>query len=126
MVGMAIPVCGAVAESAGGGSGEMDRMVPVDPMPITIIQQGKVKGILMVEFYIEATSIADAGRISQFMPRLADAYRTGLHEFAAHEIRLDRPVNLDRLDLYLTRETRSVLGQKNIHVIFKQIMVQKK
>lgn len=110
----------------GGGSGGMSRMVPLSPMPITIIHRAKVKGILMIEIYLEAHDIDEVERIYQFMPRLLDAYRTGLNEFAAHEVRLDRLINLDRLELYIDRETRAVLGDNGIHVVFKQIMVQKR
>ncbi len=104
----------------------MDRMVAIVPMPITIIHQSRIKGILMVEFYLEAPDGAEAGRINQLMPRLMDAYRTGLTEFAVNEVRLDRPVDLDRLELYLNRETRSVTGNTGARVIYKQIMVQRK
>lgn len=121
-------LCGPLddAFAAGGGGGEMDRMVPLAPMPITIIHQAKVKGILMVEIYLEAHDFDEVQRINQFMPRLLDAYRTGLNQFAAHEVRLDRLINLNRLELYIDRETRSVLGNNGIHVVFKQIMVQKR
>lgn len=116
----------AMAESGGGGStGEMDRMVPLDPMPITIIQQTHIKGILMVEIYLEAHDSAEAGRINQSLPRLLDAFRTGLNEFAAHEVRLDRLISLDRMDLYLLREIRGVLGDNRVRIIYKQIMLQK-
>lgn len=122
------PLDSALAESGGGGGGggDMDRMIPLAPMPITIIHQGKVQGILMVEIYLETQDVDEADRINQFLPRLLDAYRTGLNEFAAHEVRLDRLINLDRLELYINRETRSVFGDNGIRVIFKQIMVQKR
>ena len=101
-------------------------MVAVVPMPITIIHQAKVQGILMVEFYLQAPNMTEADRIRKLMPRLMDAYRTGLNEFAANEVRIDRPVNLERLELYLNRETRAVMGGKKVRVIYKQIMVQKR
>ncbi len=113
-------------DKGGGGGGNMDKMVPIAPMPITIIHQARIKGILMVEFYLEAPDMAEAGRINQLMPRLMDAYRTGLTEFAVNEVRLDRPVDLDRLELYLNRETHTVTGSKRARVIYKQIMVQRK
>ena len=113
-------------DKGGGGGGGMDTMVPIAPMPITIIHQARIKGILMVEFYLEAPDMAEAGRINQLMPRLMDAYRTGLTEFAVNEVRLDRPVDLNRLELYLNRETRSVIGNKGARVIYRQIMVQRK
>lgn len=113
-------------DKGGGGGGNMDKMVPIAPMPITIIHQARIKGILMVEFYLEAPDMAEADRINQLMPRLMDAYRTGLTEFAVNEVRLDRPVDLDRLELYLNRETRTVTGSKRARVIYKQIMVQRK
>lgn len=116
----------ALAKGSGGGSGGMDTMVAIVPMPIAIIHQSKVKGILMVEFYLETPSAAAAEKINQLMPRLLDAYRTGLNQFTAHELRLDRPVNLARLEIYLNRETRNVLGNRNIRVIYKQVMVQQK
>lgn len=119
------PLDDALAEGrGGGGSGEMDRMVALAPMPITIIHQGKILGILMIEIYLEAHDLDEVERINQVLPRLLDAYRTGLSEFAAHEVRLDRLINLERLELYLNRETRSVLGNNGTHVVFKQIMVQ--
>lgn len=117
----------ALASSGGGGGGgSMDKMVAIAPMPITIIHQARIKGILMVEFYLEAPDMAEAGRINQLMPRLMDAYRTGLTEFAVNEVRLDRPIDLDRLELYLNRETRTVTGNKGARVIYRQIMVQRK
>lgn len=123
------PLDDALAEGGGGGgggggSGEMDRMVALAPMPITIIHQGKILGILMIEIYLQAHDLDEVERINQVLPRLLDAYRTGLSEFAAHEVRLDRLINLERLELYLNRETRSVLGNNGTHVVFKQIMVQ--
>jgi hypothetical protein len=118
----------AMAESAGddASAGGMNRMVPLDPMPITIIQQTQVKGILMVEIYLEAQDSAEVDRINQSRPRLLDAFRTGLNEFAAHEVRLDRLINLDRMELYLLREIRGVLGDNHVRIIYKQIMVQKR
>ena len=119
----------APAEAAGGGapaSGSFDLMVPIETLPITIIQQSQVKGILLVEFYLQAPDEALASRIDHMMPRLKDAFRTGLSEFAAHEIRMDRPVNLARLDGYIARETASVLHDRRARVIFRQVMVQKK
>lgn len=119
----------ALAASGGGssaGAGEMGRMIPLAPMPITIIHQTRVKGILMIEIYLQAQDSDEVERIYRFMPRLLDAYRTGLNEFTAHELRLDRLINLDRLELYINRETRGVLGDNGIHIVFKQIMVQKR
>lgn len=124
---VAFPQNAAQAESGGtkSGGGGMDQMVAVVPLPITIIHRAKIKGILVVEFYLEAPNMAEAERINTMMPRLMDAYRTGLTEFAVNEVRLDRLVDLDRLELYLNRETRSVIGDKGTRVIYKQIMVQK-
>lgn len=116
----------ALAKGGGGGSGGMNMMVAITPMPIAIIHKSRVMGILMVEIYLEAPGAAEVDKIHQLMPRLLDAYRTGLNQFTAHELRLDRPVNLARLEIYLNRETRNVLGNKDVHVIYKQVMVQKR
>lgn len=117
------------AQAAGGGghgpaSGSFDLMVPMEPMPIPIIQQARVRGILLVEFYLEASDQTVAGHIHHLMPRLKDSLRTGLSEFAAHEVRMDRPVNLERLDLYISREVRNVLHDGRTRVVFRQVMVQ--
>jgi hypothetical protein len=117
---------GARASVGGSASGSFDTMVPIDPMPITIIQQAQVKGILMVEFYLEAPNEGVAGHIHHLMPRLKDAFRTGISQFAAQEVRMDRPINLERLDSYISRETASVLHEKGVRVIFKQVMVQRR
>ena len=116
----------AAGGGGSGGSGSFDLMIPLEPMPITIIQQSRVRGILLVEFYLEAADQAMAGEINHLMPRLKDSLRTGLSEFAAHEIRMDRPIDLDRLDQYISREVRSVLHDGRAHVVFRQVMVQPK
>ena len=130
MAGVAVSclVLAMPAQAAGGGkaSGSFETMVPLEPMPIPIIQQSRIRGILLVEIYLEAPDQQIAGEINHLMPRLRDSLRTGLSEFAAHEIRLDRPIDLDRLDRYISREAHTILHDKRTHVIFRQVMVQKK
>ena len=80
----------------------------------------------MVEFYLQAPDQQIANEIHHLMPRLKDAFRTGLSEFAAHEVRMDRAINLERLDQYIAREARNVLHDNRSHVIFRQVMIQPK
>lgn len=121
-----LPVSAAHGAGGGSASGSFDLMVPITPSPIPIIQQSRIRGIFMVEFYLQAPDQQVADEINHLMPRLKDAFRTGLSEFAAHEVRMDRAVNLERLDQYISREARNVLHDNRSHVIFRQVMVQPK
>lgn len=108
----------------GDGNGNQGTMISINPMPITIIQNYKILGILMIDFYLDAPDNKVARTTEHFMPRLRDAYLRGLNEFASHEVRIGRPINLDRLDFYLMRETKSVMNRSDYTIYFKQVMVQ--
>ena len=114
------------AGSSGDGHGNLDTMVEVAPMPVPIIQKHGIKGLVVVDFFLDAPDSKTARKIEKYMPRLRDAYIRGISEFATTEIRIDRPLNLERLDFYLQRETKAVLHEDGIKILFKQAMIQRR
>ncbi len=111
---------------SGDGFSDKGTLVAIEPVQVSIIQDLAIQGIFIIDFYVDAPESRAARKLEFLMPRLRDAYLRGINEFANHEIRIERPVNLDRLDLYLIRETEAIMNETGFRILFKQVMVQKR
>ena len=92
----------------------------VDPMYATILDGGKPRGLLMVEFGLDVPDAAFRGQVNHALPVLRDAYVRNLMAFAASTVRVYRQPNVEDIANRMQTITDKVMGKKGAQVLMAQ------
>jgi hypothetical protein len=88
-----------------------------------VTRLGSHRQSLTVELGWEASDAALRGRMALLRPRLQDAIRTAVSEYAANRHRPGAAPNLDQLTLLLQQATDATLGQAGAKVMLANVVI---
>jgi len=100
--------------------------VALDPIPVPIIRDGAGRGMLVVEFGIDAGTLDERKEAERLMPRLTDLYIQVLNLYASRDLMLNHPPDAETIGKRLQAATDQILGAKKGIVLFRQLLVRRK
>lgn len=100
--------------------------VALNPIPVPIIRDGSSRGMLIVEFGIDAGSLDERKEAERLMPRLTDLYIQVLNLYASRDLVLNHSPDAEIIRKRLQEATDQILGAKKGVVLFRQLLVRRK
>jgi hypothetical protein len=124
-------LCAATAASASpedkeSAESSASPYVVLDPIPISIIRDGSGRGMLLVEFGIDAGTLNERKETERLMPRLTDLYIQVLNLYASRDLVLNHSPDAETIRKRLQEATDQVLGGKKGVVLMRQLMIRRK
>jgi flagellar basal body-associated protein FliL len=117
----------AYASDSRGSGGEEDTSesdegvgsahVKVKPLNISIIQDGKIRGLLYISMSLETSSRDLRDGVVNVRPKLRDAYIRTLTRYASNQMNPNKPVSIMLMKKLLQRSTDRILGDSTVTVI---------
>ena len=98
----------------------------LDPIPVAIIRDGAGRGMLVVEFGIDAGTLDERKETERLMPRLTDLYIQVLNLYASRDLALNHSPDAEIIRTRLQQATDQILGAKKGVVLFRQLLVRRK
>lgn len=98
--------------------------VLIDPIYAAVLDNGKPRGLLMVELGLDVPDATLRLEINRYMPRLRDAYVRGLLAYAATTVRPYRQPNVEDLANRLQAITDKVVGKTGARVLMAQTAIR--
>ena len=129
MLGFAA-LCAATAAPASEATDKAESSqspyVALDPIPVPIIRDGTGRGMLVVEFGIDAGTLDERKEAERLMPRLTDLYIQVLNLYASRDLPLNHPPDAETIRNRLQEATDQILGSKKAIVLFRQLLVRRR
>lgn len=91
--------------------------VKVKPLNISIIQDGKIRGLLYISMSLETGSRDLRDGVVNVRPKLRDAYIRTLTRYASNQMNPNKPVSIMLMKKLLQRSTDWILGDSTVTVI---------
>ena len=103
---------------------QLESYVMVEPMYAAIIENGRPRGLLLVEIGLDVPDSALRSRVNSELPVLRDAYVRSLLVFAATAVRAWRQPNVDEIATRMQAITDHMLGRSGARVLMAQTAIR--
>jgi flagellar basal body-associated protein FliL len=103
---------------------QSESYVEIDPIYSTILDGGKPRGLLLVEFGLDVPNADLRARADAALPVLRDAYVRSLASYAAVAVRPWRQPSVEDIANRLQTITDKLLGQKGAQVLMAQTAIR--
>ena len=121
----AVPAFAAAqSQSAQHKTTQSESYVSIDPIYSTILDGGKPRGLLLIEFGLDVRDAKLRDDITRVMPALRDAYVRGLLIYAATAVRPWRQPNVDEIAGRLQSITDRTMGHEGARVLMAQTAIR--
>ena len=116
----------ATAEAAAQAQGaqhkttQSESYVSIDPIYSTILDGGKPRGLLLIEFGLDVPDAKLRDNVNRVLPTLRDAYVRGLLLYAATAVRPWRQPNVEEIAGRLQSITDRTMGREGARVLMAQ------
>jgi hypothetical protein len=125
LAGYPAPARGAAQpQAAQHKTTQSESYVSVDPIYSTIMDSGKPRGLLLIEFGLDVPDAKLRDDITRVMPTLRDAYVRGLLIYAATAVRPWRQPNVDEIAGRLQSITDRTMGHEGARVLMAQMAIR--
>lgn len=101
----------------------LESWVMVDPFSVTVVQEDRIRGKVMVSFGMDVPDAELRERAELIMPRLQDAWLTALNLYASTTVRPGRPANITEVSGLLQSTADRVLGKPGARVLIASVIV---
>ena len=123
--GFPVPARGAAqTQGAQHKTTQSESYVSVDPIYSTIMDSGKPRGLLLIEFGLDVPDAKLRDDINRVMPTLRDAYVRGLLIYAATAVRPWRQPNVEEIAGRLQSITDRTMGHEGARVLMAQMAIR--
>lgn len=100
------------------------EFVPLDPFTVSVVENYKVRGLLVLEVTLQMTDSRDADAVDKLLPRLRDTLVRSLMEYGAKVAMVTRPPDLGGIARRLEVEVNHLLGAGKAKVLITQALVR--
>jgi len=114
----------AQSQSAQHKTTQSESYVSIDPIYSTILDGGKPRGLLLIEFGLDVPDAKLRDEITRVMPALRDAYVRGLLIYAATAVRPWRQPNVEDIAGRLQSITDRTMGHEGARVLMAQTAIR--
>ncbi len=103
---------------------QSESYVAVDPIYSSILDGGKPRGLLLIEFGLDVPDAKLRDDINRVLPALRDAYVRGLLIYAATAVRPWRQPNVEDIAGRLQSITDRTMGREGARVLMAQTAIR--
>ncbi|HYM17524.1 MAG TPA: hypothetical protein VEU06_03070 [Micropepsaceae bacterium] len=123
---VADPASAATAQSQGAQhkTTQSESYIEVDPIYSTILDAGKPRGLLLIEFGLDVPDVKLRDDVNRVLPALRDAYVRGLLIYAATAVRPWRQPNVEDIANRLQSITDRTMGREGARVLMAQTAIR--
>ena len=101
----------------------LDSWVMVDPFSVTVVQEDRVRGKVLVSFGMDVPDASLREKAVLIMPRLQDAWLSQLNLYAATTVRPGKAANITDVSNILQSTADRVLGKTGSKVLIASVIV---
>ena len=101
----------------------LESWVSVYPIAVSIVQDDAARGQLQVWLGMDVVDEALRARAEEIMPRLRDAWISGLSQYASTAVRARKPASIDDVSRLLQSTADQVLGKPGSRVLIGSVIV---
>ena len=98
--------------------------IAMDPFMVSIVENFKVRGFLVLEFTLHVTDRHEQDLIGGMRPRIRDEFVRTLMEYGSKVATVKRPPDLEGILARLQQDADGMLGQGTAHVLVTQALVR--
>lgn len=103
---------------------QAESYVGIEPFYATILDNGRPRGLLLVEMSLDVPEARFRDRVNQSLPVLRDAYTRSLLVYAATAVRPWRQPSVEDIAGRLQGITDQVMGKKGARVLMAQTAIR--
>lgn len=133
LVCVAAPAALAQPSSGGGDtSREAQRLtsaesyVPMPTLSTAVITNDRARGLLIIDFGVDAPDAAMRGRVNAMRPRLIDAVRSAVSTYASTYYRDRTAPDPDTLSRLMQTAVDRTMGRQGVRLLLSNIVYQRR
>ncbi|MDA1133235.1 MAG: hypothetical protein O2905_08470 [Proteobacteria bacterium] len=112
----------ASAAGEGGGEGEDVRFVLMEPLRVTVFEQGGPRGRLTLELQLDVLHPGTSAEVQKRLPRLYDRFLNAIADYTSTQGAGNQPPDLDFLLEQFQTMADEALGADIVHVLVRLAM----
>ena len=112
----------AMAAGGGGGGAEDVRFVVMEPLRVTVFEEGSPRGRLTMELQLDVLHPGTSAEVQKRLPRLYDRFLNAIADYTSTQGAGNQPPDLDFLLQRFQTLADEALGADIVHVLIRLAM----